>query len=347
MSIGPVMMDLRGVEIAADEKEMLNHPLVGGLILFTRNFESPDQLQQLVTDIHAASENRILVCVDHEGGRVQRFREGFTRLPACGCIEQYDHEKRVEHAETLAWLMAVECLAIGIDFSFAPVLDLNLGVSDVIGDRAFHREPNEVVSLASAYIKGMHRAGMASTGKHFPGHGSVKADSHIAIPIDERDLFDIKMRDLIPFRRLIDEGIAAMMPAHVIFPKVDDKPAGFSKIWIEQILRQELRFQGAVFSDDLSMEGAKVAGSFAERATTALEAGCDMVLVCNDTEAAASVLDELDVTTQPQSQVRLMRMQGRGNYTKESLQANPEWQTAKALAAKMLEMDKTPDFDFD
>ena len=346
MTIGPVMMDLRGIEIADDEREMLQHPLVGGLILFTRNYESPEQLQTLIKDIHTTSKSRILVCVDHEGGRVQRFREGFTRLPACACINEFDPAKRLEHAETLAWLMAVECLAIGIDFSFAPVLDLNLGISDVIGDRAFHKEPNEVVNLASAYIKGMHKAGMASTGKHFPGHGSVKADSHIAIPIDDRDLFDIEMRDLIPFRRLIEEGIAAMMPAHVIFPKVDEKPAGFSRIWIEQILRRQLRFQGAVFSDDLSMEGAKVAGSFAERATIALQAGCDMVLVCNDTQAAGSVLDELNVISQPQSQVRLMRMQGKAKYTQKDLLANHEWQQARDLARQMLEMNPNPEFDF-
>jgi len=271
------MLDLNGVDITPEEREILSHPLVGGVILFSRNFASVAQLEALVESLHEIRSPRLLIAVDHEGGRVQRFRDGFTALPAAAHFGQvYDQNPQLGHhlAEVAGWLMAVELRAVGIDFSFAPVLDVDHGVSAVIGDRAFHQDPAVVTELARAYIKGMHEAGMAATGKHFPGHGGVEADSHTAIPVDERDYNDIYAHDILPFKRLVQHGLAAVMPAHVIYPKVDKLPAGFSSYWLKEILRQRLGFQGVIFSDDLDMQGASVIGdSYTERARVALAAG--------------------------------------------------------------------------
>ncbi|RKZ50084.1 MAG: beta-N-acetylhexosaminidase [Gammaproteobacteria bacterium] len=330
MSLGPIMMDLRGPTLENDEKELLLHPLVGGIIFFSRNYESPDQIAALAKEIHGLREPRLLIAVDHEGGRVQRFRDGFTRLPALQLIgERYDKDKQagLTLAEKAGWLMAIELRAVDIDFSFAPVLDVCKGISQVIGDRSFHRDPECVADLSKAYMHGMRRAGMAAVGKHFPGHGAVKEDSHLAIPVDGRRFEDIQMDDMLSFERLIHAGLAGIMPAHVIYPEVDDKPAGFSSIWLHNILRQQLEFQGVIFSDDISMAGAEVVGGYVDRAYCALEAGCDMVLVCNNQEAAIEVLDNLKVEPNPASQSRLIRMHGKYEHDFTKLKNDEAWQT--------------------
>jgi beta-N-acetylhexosaminidase len=331
MSLGPVMLDVAGVTLTAVESERLRHPLVGGVILFSRNYESPEQIESLVRDIHSVREPQLLVAVDHEGGRVQRFRDGFTRLPAIrqlGHIYDENPKRALRLAEASGWLMATELRAVGVDFSFAPVLDLDRGVSQVIGDRAFHSRPESVADLAHAYMRGMHHAGMAATGKHFPGHGSVTADSHRALPVDERALVDILAEDVVPFERMIHYGLEGIMPAHVVFPRVAAQPAGFSHIWLAEILRGQLRFQGVIFSDDLSMEGAKGAGDVIARAKMALSAGCDMVLVCNDAAAADQVLSGLGHYDDPVSRLRLVRMHGRENPTRALLAQDQAYRDA-------------------
>lgn len=332
MSLGPIMLDLEGVELSSEEKEMLQHPLVGGVILFSRNFSSVEQVARLVKDIHAVREPRLLISVDHEGGRVQRFRDGFSSLPAAGHFgEIYDNDPRKAMilAEKAGWLMAAELRAVEIDFSFAPVLDVDAGISEVIGDRAFHQDEKVIVELAHAYMKGMEHAGMAATGKHFPGHGHVAADSHVDIPIDNREYNDIYAHDIIPFKRMIHHGLAAIMPAHVIYPRVDKHPAGFSKVWLQDILRTRLGFQGVIFSDDLDMKGASVAGeSYTERATAALDAGCDMVLICNNRKATLEVLENLQDTNDPVSHLRLARMHGRKHVSMKELHITREWKQA-------------------
>jgi beta-N-acetylhexosaminidase len=331
MSLGPVMLDIAGTALTAEERERLRHPLAGGVILFARNYDSPEQIQALVSEIHSLRTPPLLVAVDHEGGRVQRFRTGFTGLPAVARIgEVYDENpKRGRRlAETAGWLMAAELRAVGVDLSFAPVLDVDRGISRVIGDRSFHARPEAVADLAHAYMTGMHRAGMAATGKHFPGHGGVEADSHVAVPVDERAFEDIFMEDILPFQRMIDYGLEGIMPAHVIYPKVDPNPAGFSRFWLQRVLRGELGFEGVVFSDDLSMEGAKVAGGVVARAQAALAAGCDMVLVCNDPTAAGAVLDALDYVDNPASHLRLARMHGRQPISRDQLLADAGYREA-------------------
>lgn len=314
MTLGPVMLDLCGTELTAEEAERLRHPLVGGVILFARNYESPRQLTALTAAIHAARREHLLIGVDHEGGRVQRFREGFTRIPPMRRLGEIwdEHPQRARKlAHQVGYVLAAELRACGVDFSFTPVLDLDYGSSTVIGDRAFHRDPQAVAELAHHLMLGLKEAGMACVGKHFPGHGFVAADSHLAIPVDERELADIELEDMVPFRQMTDFGMTAIMPAHVIYPRVDDRPAGFSPVWLKQILRGELGFNGVIFSDDLSMEGAKVAGGVVARARAALDAGCDMVLVCNDPDSAAELLAGLDRPMPATSLARLARMHGR------------------------------------
>ena len=349
MSLGPVMLDLEGVEITSEEKAILAHPLVGGIILFSRNFASVEQLEGLVQNLHEVRSPRLLIAVDHEGGRVQRFRDGFTALPAAahfGQVYEQDVYQARHLAEQAGWLMAVELRAVGIDFSFAPVLDVDHGVSEVIGDRAFHRDPAVVIDLARAYIKGMHEAGMAATGKHFPGHGCVVADSHTDIPVDEREYNDIYAHDILPFKRLAHHGLAAVMPAHVIYSKVDKLPAGFSPYWLKEILRQRLNFQGVIFSDDLDMQGASVMGeSYSDRAKAALDAGCDMVLVCNNREGALEVLDGLKGYEDPVAHLRLARMHGRHNITRQQLHQMRKWKEAISALEKYQD-DPSLKFDF-
>jgi beta-N-acetylhexosaminidase len=322
MSLGPVMLDVAGLELTPEERGRLRHPLTGGVILFSRNYQSPEQLQSLVLEIHALRNPPLLVAVDHEGGRVQRFREGFTELPAVaefGALFDENPRRAQRLAETSGWLMASELRAVGVDMSFAPVLDIDRGISQVISNRAFHANPEVVAELAHAFMTGMHRAGMAATGKHFPGHGGVEADSHVAVPVDERPYQDIVMEDIVPFERMIRYGLEGIMPAHVIYSKVDPYPAGYSRFWLQQVLRGELGFEGVIFSDDLSMEGAKVAGGVVARARAALAAGCDMVLVCNDPKAAGELLDGLGHYDNPASHLRLARMHGRHPVSRETL----------------------------
>lgn len=347
MALGPVMLDLRGTQMEADEYDLLKHPAAGGVILFSRNFESVEQLQALVHGIHDLREPRLLVAVDHEGGRVQRFHDGFTRLPACALLgKAYDADRRqgLELTEQAGWLMAAELRGVGIDFSFAPVLDIDKGVSDVIGDRAFHRQPDDAMQLARRYMEGMMHAGMAAVGKHFPGHGSVAADSHHELPVDDRRFEDIMMEDLRVFRHLIDNHLAAIMPAHVVYPRVDDKPAGFSHVWLQDVLRSQLGFQGTIFSDDLAMSGAAVAGDMVARADAALAAGCDMLLVCNNQDGAAAVLEAVNSAAPPATQARLMRMHGRRAPALEELQKLQQWQS---VVAEVTALDTTPELDLD
>jgi beta-N-acetylhexosaminidase len=307
------MLDVRGTTLTEDDRKRLSHPLVGGVILFARNYQSPVQLAQLTADIRVLKSPPLLIAVDQEGGRVQRFREGFTRLPPMRVLGRL-HDSHPHQAKTLAretgYVMAAELRAHGVDLSFAPVLDLDYGVSSVIGDRAFHHDPQTVIGLAHAVMLGMKDAGMAACGKHFPGHGFIAADSHVAIPVDERDYADIALNDLLPFKALIDMGLAAIMPAHVIYPRIDAAPAGFSRFWLQNVLRNELNFQGMVFSDDLTMEGASVAGDITARTLAALQAGCDMALICNRPELADEVLARLDFDWSAASRVRLARLHG-------------------------------------
>ncbi len=313
MTLGPLMLDVAGTELTDDDRRRLSHPLVGGVILFTRNYRDPAQLEALTRDIHALKFAPLLIGVDHEGGRVQRFRDGFTRLPPMRAFGEIwnAHPQQAKHlARETGYVLAAELRAHGIDFSFAPVLDLDYGASSVIGDRSFHAEPRAVFELGQAVMLGMKDAGMAACGKHFPGHGFVVADSHVAIPLDERARADIVASDLQPFRQMIDVGLAAVMPAHVIYPQVDAQPAGFSRVWLQTILRGELGFDGAIFSDDLCMEAASVAGDVVERVAAALKAGCDMALVCNRPDLADDVLANLKVDWPAPARARLARMHG-------------------------------------
>ncbi|ASK36418.1 beta-N-acetylhexosaminidase [Alcanivorax sp. N3-2A] len=291
------MLDLEGLALNAEERELLAHPAVGGLILFSRNYQEPDQLYRLIHEIRAVRPE-LLIAVDQEGGRVQRFRTEFTRLPPMASLGRYhqrDPVAALHAADLLGELMADELRAFDIDISFAPVLDLDFGTSSVIGDRSFHAEPGTVIALAGAFMDGMARAGMAATGKHFPGHGHVAADSHLELPEDPRSLEQLQ-GDLAPFRALAPR-LEGIMPAHVRYAAVDSQPAGFSRHWLGQVLRGECGYRGVIFSDDLGMAGAAVAGGFEQRAEAALNAGCDMVLACNDRAGAVAVLQWLETQT--------------------------------------------------
>jgi beta-N-acetylhexosaminidase len=334
LHLGPVMLDIAGVSLTDDDRRRLLHPLTGGVILFSRNFQSPEQLAALTADIHALRTPALLIAVDHEGGRVQRFREGFTLIPAMrelGVAWEKSPPDARQSAQDTGFVLATELRAHGIDLTFAPVLDVDFKRSSVIGDRAFHADPDIIAPLAQALVHGLNLGGMSSVGKHFPGHGHVRADSHHEIPVDDRSYVDIEQCDLIPFRRLIGAGLGAVMPAHVIYPQVDKQPAGFSAKWLKQILRQQLEFDGVIFSDDLSMEGAKGAGDIVARAHAALAAGCDMVLLCNDETAADELLADLDHRMPAVGQARLARMRGRGTiHDMATLTDMPEYQRARA-----------------
>lgn len=323
--IGPVMIDLKGHDLSPLDKEKINHPNTGALILFARNYDNPEQIQALIKAIRAARQGDILIAVDQEGGRVQRFQNGFTRLPAAA-----RYSENPDLAESAGWLMAAEVLAVNADFSFAPVLDVDCGISSIIGDRAFATDAEQAAELAAAFRKGMRSAGMAATGKHFPGHGAVAADSHLALPVDSRSLEAIRAKDLLPFKHLIQQGLEAIMPAHVLYPEVDSLPAGFSHIWLQLILRGELGFDGAIFSDDLSMEGAAGVGDFLDRAQLAQQAGCDMLLVCNNPDAAELVLDKLPITQNSDRERRLKAMRGQKSFTCEELFKSEKWQQVSA-----------------
>jgi beta-N-acetylhexosaminidase len=290
------MLDVASVHLNDDDRRRLLHPLAGGVILFSRNFQSPEQLRELTTEIKSLRDPSLLLAVDHEGGRVQRFRSGFTVLPpmaALGREWQRDQDAAIRLARCVGQVLGSELASHGVDFSFTPVVDLDYGRSSVIGDRAFHALPSTVGILAAALQSGLADAGMVAVAKHFPGHGYVEADSHVAIPVDSRSLAELEAADLRPYGHLIVKNLAAIMPAHVIYPAVDDRPAGFSPVWLKDILRRRLGFKGVIFSDDLSMEGASVAGGIVERGLAALEAGCDVVLVCNRPEDADRLLQGL------------------------------------------------------
>lgn len=314
LPLGPAVVDPAGPVLTDDDHRRLRHPAVGGVILFARNFESPAQLQALTQDIRSLREPQLLIGVDHEGGRVQRFREGFTTLPpmrTLGHLWDRDRDAARVAAHAAGYVIGAELAAHGLDFSFTPVLDLDYGASSVIGDRALHYDPLAVGALAAALVGGLGRGGMGAVGKHFPGHGYAAADSHVAVPTDDRPLSEILRKDLVPYGPAIEAGLAGIMPAHVIYPKVDAEPAGYSRVWLQGVLRRKLGFGGLVFSDDLSMEGASTVGGVAERAHAALDAGCDMVLLCNDPEGQDRLLHSLEESA-PVSQRRAEGMRHRG-----------------------------------
>ncbi len=345
MTAGPLMLDLEGTQLSDKERLLLRRPAVGGVILFSRNYQSPEQLLVLTGAIRKVRPE-LLIAVDHEGGRVQRFRDGFTQIPPMarlGRLWRDDPKQGLALAHDCGWLFASELQAYGIDISFAPVLDIDCGISEVIGDRSFGTDSQAVEAVAAELMSGMQQAGMATTGKHFPGHGAVAADSHHEMPIDPRPFEQIEQQDLQPFARFAkaQPGEAgalmdAVMPAHVVYSGCDSQPAGFSAFWLQQILRQQLGFDGVIFSDDLSMAGAEIAGSYAERADAALAAGCDMVLVCNQPTAALEVLDWLEQQGHLNA-VRVQRMKSRQPISIEQLQGSGRWQRCRQQLAELID----------
>jgi beta-N-acetylhexosaminidase len=311
---GPAVIDVVGLALTDEDRRRLVHPAAGGVILFSRNFQDLQQLLSLTEEIQRLREPGLPICVDHEGGRVQRFRTGFTALPPMrelGRLWDRDRPAGRAAAGAAAYVAAAELAAHGVDFSFAPVLDIDFGASGVIGDRALHFDPTAVGALGASLIQGFADAGMAAVGKHFPGHGFAEADSHVAVPKDDRKLAELWKKDLVPYKAAIEAGLAAVMPAHVIYSQVDSEPAGYSRIWLQDILRGKLGFNGLIFSDDLSMEGASTAGGIPERARAALGAGCDMVLLCNDPAGQEVLLESLSGVALEKPE-RLNRMRRKG-----------------------------------
>jgi beta-N-acetylhexosaminidase len=341
MSLGPLMVDIAGAELSAEDVRVLAHPLVGSVLLFSRNYSNPRQVTALTANIRALRTPHLLIAVDHEGGRVQRFREGFTRLPAARLLgRRFDEDRRdaLGLAQSVGWLMASELRAVGVDFSFAPCVDLDYGVSEIIGDRAFHSDPDSVAALAVATLSGMREAGMPAIAKHFPGHGAVVADSHLALPVDRREFADLEA-DIRPYRALIDNNLAGIMAAHVVFPAVDALPASLSQRWITGVLRGELGFHGCVFADDLTMAGAAAFGDVIARAGLALAAGCDVLPICNDRHSVELVLGHFGANVgSAASQARLVRMRARGEAPAD-LHANRHWQET---AARIASLSSTP-----
>ncbi|SHO55243.1 beta-N-acetylhexosaminidase [Vibrio quintilis] len=329
--MGPLWLDIKGYEPDAEEKEILAHPAIGGVILFTRNYHDPRQLEALTHAIRQAAGSPVLIGVDQEGGRVQRFREGFTRLPAAS---QYATQNNgTELAASGGWLMAAELIASGVDLSFAPVLDVGFSCQ-AIHDRAFGEDNDTVKRFSQAFLQGMRSVGMATTGKHFPGHGHVIADSHLETPYDERT--DVISDDMTVFRSHIEANLLdAVMPAHVIYPHYDDKPASGSEFWLKQVLRQKLGFNGIIFSDDLTMEGASVMGDIVSRAQQALNAGCDMLLVCNDRPATVRLLDNLTVSGVPEA----AHLQRKQSFSRKELLRTPEWRSASEAMQRLCDIE--------
>lgn len=325
------MLDIEGRQLTPADRALLREPAVGGVILFSRNYESPSQLGDLVAAIRALRSPPLLIAVDHEGGRVQRFREGFSAIPPMRRLgRQYDGDpdEALSLAKTAGWLIASELRAMDIDLSFTPCVDLDWGISEIIGNRAFHRKPGVVADLASAYCNGLRSAGMAAIAKHFPGHGAVVADSHDQLPVDRRSYGDL-LDDMQPYEKLIAKRqLAGVMVAHIVFSETDPLPASFSPYWIKEQLRRALGFDGAVLCDDLSMQATENMGSMPKRARLALEAGCDMVLICNNRPAASAAVAALRDYSNPLSLVRLVRLHGTGNVMRESLLASEEWHIA-------------------
>jgi len=334
------MLDIEGVTLTPADRDLLREPAVGGIILFARNYESPEQVADLVAQIRAIRSPALLVAVDHEGGRVQRFRDGFSPIPAMRHLGlEFDNDAHTATglARQAGWLIASELRAAGIDLCFAPCVDLDWGVSEVIGDRAFHKKAHVVGELAAAFSRGLRSAGMAAVAKHFPGHGAVVADSHLQLPVDRREYGDV-LDDMRPYEKLVSNGqIAGVMLAHVVYREMDDMPAGFSHFWIGRELRSRLGFDGAVFCDDLSMQATSAYGSMRRRARRALDAGCDMVLICNDRRGAAQAVQALNEYSNPLSLVRLARLHGTGHELRESLRASELWQQANSALARWTE----------
>ena len=325
MTLGPLILDLDGLTLSKAEDELLKNPHVGGVIFFARNFESREQITALVLEIRAIRPE-LLLCVDQEGGRVQRFRDGFTRIPPMQLLGDQlglGIDGSGELLRNSGWLLASELLACGVDFSFAPVLDVDDSQCEVIADRSFSDDPELAARAAEIFIGGMHEAGMSATGKHFPGHGGVLADSHLETPFDDRAMDELRCRDLVPFVSL-SKVLDAVMPAHIVFPEIDEHAVGFSSFWLQQVLRTELEFDGVIFSDDLSMKGADVAGSYSDKAQCALQAGCDMVLVCNNREGALEVLNYLD-SVKVKPSLRLSRMKGKSQLDWKTLVNSERW----------------------
>lgn len=333
-TLGTLVLDIAGLELTPEDREILAHPLVGGVIFFARNYASRRQIQALCQAIRETRSTPILIMVDQEGGRVQRFVEEFTRLPAMGLFgEQYERDPACacEQAAACGWLMAAELLTAGVDLSLAPVLDLDKGVSTVIGKRAFHADSQAVIQLAAAFARGMREAGMAATGKHFPGHGSVTLDSHTALPVDERTLAAIENDDMVPFAGMIQAGLQAVMAAHIIYPQIDAYPVGFSRYWLQTVLRDRLQFRGVIFSDDLNMEGANISANYADRVAAAREAGCDFTLLCNNRAGAVQALDGLRYQMHQVSRERWESVKGDFSRIQQPLHENQRWQRARDL----------------
>lgn len=347
MTLGNVMLDIEGAELTPSDRQLLCSPAVGGLILFARNYASPEQIAELVTEVRALRKPSLLIAVDHEGGRVQRFREGFTTIPpmrSLGLHYRRNKEEALELAETVGWIIGRELRSVGIDLSFSPCVDLDWGVNAAIGDRSFHRRPGVVADLATRYSRGLARAGMAAVAKHFPGHGAVVADSHELLPVDRREPGEL-LDDIEPFHALIRRrAVAGIMLSHVLYAEIDNLPASLSAAWIRQELRGRLGFDGAVFSDDMSMKATGKFGSMAERCRRALDAGTDMVVVCNDRDAARAAVAALEDFSNPPSLVRLARLHGGRSGAYASLRTDDDWcnaveQLTKWAERPVLELD--------
>lgn len=336
MHAGPLMLDLEGTSLSTDERQLLRQSAVGGVIFFARNIASRAQIMALSAEIKGIRPE-LLLAVDQEGGRVQRLRDGYTRIPSMqvlGDVFAKDGSRGADLLRNAGWLLAVEVIASGIDFSFAPVLDLDHSHCEVIADRSFSLDPDIASTAAALFIEGLRDAGMAATGKHFPGHGGVVADSHLEIPFDQRTLADIRGKDLKPFAQLSAQ-LQGVMPAHIVFPAVDDRAVGFSTYWLQTILRGELGFDGVIFSDDLSMKGADQLGNYSAKAQAALDAGCDMVLVCNNRQGALEVLNFLDGKADHYKSTRLATMQASKNWQWTELLNNPRWLAARDVLAEL------------
>lgn len=339
-TIGCLVMDLVGTELTAEERDLIQHPLVGGVILFTRNYQSRFQLKSLCTAIRQAKQSPILIMADQEGGRVQRFRDEFTRMPSMGYFgEQYktNPQKALQWMSESAWLLATELVSAGIDLSLGPVLDLDRGLNTVIGNRAFAAESETVVALAKAFQHGLSQAGMAATGKHFPGHGAVHVDSHIGLPVDERSFEEVKRTDLQPFIAMIEAGIPAILAAHIVFPAIDALPAGFSRRWLHDILRGELKFTGTILSDDLHMEAANISADYADRVLAAREAGCDFALVCNHRPGVIAALDKVPAAMHQVAPERWQPLYIERKELSETFQTTPRWREIHSIITTLNE----------
>ncbi|MBT77681.1 MAG: beta-N-acetylhexosaminidase [Gammaproteobacteria bacterium] len=347
MTLGPLMIDVEGLQLTAAETDKLRDPRIGGVILFSRNFSSIEQVKELTRSIHCVRSPGLLIAADQEGGRVQRFRDGFVELPPAHLLgHQYDLDAQLARqlATACGWIMAAELLDIGVDISFAPVVDLDLGLSEVIGDRAFHRDPKVVASLAMAFMQGMRDAGMMAVAKHFPGHGGVVADSHLELPEDHRD-YNQLTDDLLPYSRLIANGLHGIMMAHVRYPAIDRRIASLSAYWQETELRRKLGFAGVIFSDDLSMSALELVGDITDRVREALAAGADMALICNDPDAVEQTLANIGPLDNPASQARLVSLRPHpGSWQGEDLRQTSKWLRA---VAQIAEAHEPPPFTLD